>query len=99
LRAAASGGWRSTNIEEGGTGGGARTKNLAEKIEALRQKRGRYGATNARQQGLQRWPLTPAANTRGPSADSRMFYDILKGMSGARRSGPVGIVQRWNRGL
>src|ERR1700731_3449540 len=25
-----------------------------------------------------------------PSADSRMFYDILKGMSGARRSGPVG---------
>ena len=27
-----------------GTGGGARTKNLAEKIEALRQKRGRYGA-------------------------------------------------------
>ena len=32
------------DIEEGGTGGGARTKNLAEKIEALRQKRGRYGA-------------------------------------------------------
>ena len=31
-------------VEEGGTGGGARTKNLAEKIEALRQKRGRYGA-------------------------------------------------------
>ena len=32
------------DIEEGGTGGGARTKNLAEKIEVLRQKRGRYGA-------------------------------------------------------
>ena len=32
------------DIEEGGTGGGARTKNLAEKIEALRQKHGRYGA-------------------------------------------------------
>jgi transposase len=32
------------DIEEGGTGGGARTKNLAEKIAALRQKRGRYGA-------------------------------------------------------
>ena len=32
------------DIEEGGTGGGARTRNLAEKIEALRQKRGRYGA-------------------------------------------------------
>src|ERR1700719_3046863 len=32
------------DIEEGGTGGGARTKHLAEKIEALRQKRGRYGA-------------------------------------------------------
>jgi len=32
------------DVEEGGTGGGARTKNLAEKIEALRQKRGRYGA-------------------------------------------------------
>ena len=32
------------DIEEGGTGGGTRTKNLAEKIEALRQKRGRYGA-------------------------------------------------------
>src|ERR1700726_243576 len=31
------------DIEEGGTGGGARTKHLAEKIEALRQKRGRYG--------------------------------------------------------
>jgi Transposase DDE domain len=32
------------DVEEGGTGGGARTKNLAEKIEALRAKRGRYGA-------------------------------------------------------
>ena len=32
------------DIEEGGTGGGTRTENLAEKIEALRQKRGRYGA-------------------------------------------------------
>ena len=32
------------DVEEGGTGGGARTKNLAEKTEALRQKRGRYGA-------------------------------------------------------
>jgi transposase len=32
------------DIEEGGTGGGARTKNLAEKIAALREKRGRYGA-------------------------------------------------------
>ena len=32
------------DIEEGGRGGGARTKNLAEKIVALRQKRGRYGA-------------------------------------------------------
>jgi transposase len=32
------------DIEEGGTGDGARTKNLAEMIEALRQKRGRYGA-------------------------------------------------------
>jgi hypothetical protein len=29
------------DVEEGGTGGGARTKNLAEKIEALRAKRGR----------------------------------------------------------
>jgi transposase len=32
------------DVEEGGTGGGARTKNLAEKIAALREKRGRYGA-------------------------------------------------------
>jgi transposase len=32
------------DVAESGTGGGARTKNLAEKIEALRQKRGRYGA-------------------------------------------------------
>ena len=32
------------DIAEGGTGGGARTKNLAEKIAALRQKRGRTGA-------------------------------------------------------
>src|ERR1035437_3049613 len=32
------------DIEEGGTGGGARTKNLAGKIATLRQKRGRYGA-------------------------------------------------------
>jgi len=32
------------DVEEGGTGGGARTKNLAGKIEALREKRGRYGA-------------------------------------------------------
>jgi transposase len=31
-------------VEEGGTGGGARTRNLAEKIAALREKRGRYGA-------------------------------------------------------
>ena len=32
------------DIEEGGTGGGARTKNLAEKIAAIRNKRDRYGA-------------------------------------------------------
>jgi len=32
------------DVEGGGTGGGARTKNLAEKIAALREKRGRYGA-------------------------------------------------------
>ena len=32
------------DVEEGGTAGGARTKNLAEKIAALRDKRGRYGA-------------------------------------------------------
>ena len=32
------------DVAESGTGGGARTKNLAEKIEALRQKRGRHGA-------------------------------------------------------
>ena len=32
------------DVEEGGTGGGARTKNLAEKIAALRETRGRYGA-------------------------------------------------------
>jgi hypothetical protein len=35
---------RGRYIEEDGTGGGARAKNLAKKIEALRQKRGRYGA-------------------------------------------------------
>ena len=32
------------DVEEGGTGGGARTKNLAEKIAALRERRGRYRA-------------------------------------------------------
>ncbi len=32
------------DVEDGATGGGARTKNLAEKIAALRQKRGRYNA-------------------------------------------------------
>jgi hypothetical protein len=32
------------DVEEGGTGGGARTKNLAGRIAALREKRGRYGA-------------------------------------------------------
>jgi hypothetical protein len=32
------------DVAEGGTGGGARTKNLAEKIEALRNKRKRYGS-------------------------------------------------------
>ena len=32
------------DVEEGGTGSGTRTKNLAEKIAALREKRGRYGA-------------------------------------------------------
>jgi transposase len=32
------------DVEDGGTVGGARTKNLAEKIAALRQKRARYGA-------------------------------------------------------
>jgi hypothetical protein len=31
------------NVEEGGTGGGARPKNLAEKIAALRKKRDGYG--------------------------------------------------------
>jgi transposase len=31
------------DVEEDGTGGGARTNNLAEKIAALRDKRGRYG--------------------------------------------------------
>ena len=32
------------DVEEGGTGGGARPKNLAEKIAALREKRAGYGA-------------------------------------------------------
>ena len=32
------------DVEDGATGGGARTKNLAEKIAALREKRGRYQA-------------------------------------------------------
>ena len=32
------------DVEEGGTGGGVRTKNLAEKIAALRETRGRYAA-------------------------------------------------------
>jgi transposase len=32
------------DVAEGGTDGGTRTKNLAEKIAALREKRGRYGA-------------------------------------------------------
>src|ERR1700738_32801 len=32
------------DVAEGGTGGGAGAKNLAEKIAALRQKRGRYGS-------------------------------------------------------
>jgi transposase len=33
-----------SDVEDGGSAGGARTKNLAEKIEALRKKRGRYEA-------------------------------------------------------
>ena len=33
-----------SDIEDGASAGGARTKNLAEKIEALRKKRGRYAA-------------------------------------------------------
>jgi transposase len=36
-----------SDIEDGATTGGARTKNLAEKIEALRKKRGRYEAVLA----------------------------------------------------
>ena len=32
------------DVAECGTGGGAGAKNLAKKIEALRKKRGRYGA-------------------------------------------------------
>ena len=32
------------DVEDGATGGGARTKNLAEKIAALNEKRGRYQA-------------------------------------------------------
>ena len=32
------------DVEDGGTSGGARTKNLAEKIAVLREKRGRYNA-------------------------------------------------------
>ncbi len=36
------------DVEDGATSGGARTKNLAEKIAALRQKRGRYDAMLAK---------------------------------------------------
>ena len=36
------------DVEDGSTSGGARTKNLAEKIAALRQKRGRYDAMLAK---------------------------------------------------
>jgi hypothetical protein len=32
------------DVEERGMGGGARMKNLAEKVVARREKRGRYGA-------------------------------------------------------
>src|ERR1700675_4145657 len=49
----------------------------------LRADRRRRSAGRA---GDRRDRLSPLS----PSADSRMFYDILKGMSGARRSGPVG---------
>jgi hypothetical protein len=38
---------RRGDVGEAGTGGGARTKTLAEKIAALRETRGRYGATLA----------------------------------------------------
>jgi hypothetical protein len=34
-------------VEEGGTGGGARTKNLAETIAVLREKRGHYEVMSA----------------------------------------------------
>jgi hypothetical protein len=51
------------DVEEGGTGGGARTKNLAGRIAALREKRGRYGAmladlerTGESQISAGRWP-------------------------------------------
>jgi hypothetical protein len=36
-------GWH-VDVEDGATGGGARRKNLAEKIAALSEKRGRYQA-------------------------------------------------------
>jgi hypothetical protein len=35
------------DVEEGGTGGGARTKNLAETIAVLREKRGHYEVMSA----------------------------------------------------
>jgi Transposase domain (DUF772) len=64
------------DAEDGATGGGARTKNLAEKIAALRQKRGSYNAMQAHldRTGEDQISLTDpdsramAANTKAASA-------------------------------
>ena len=52
-------------------------------LQCIRADRRRRSAGRAGDRGDRLSPLSP-------SADSRMFYDILKGMSGARRFGPVG---------
>jgi hypothetical protein len=44
------------DVEEGGTGGGAHAKNLAEKIGAIRNKRDRYGSLLAAVEGGRREP-------------------------------------------
>ena len=72
---------RGGDAEDGATGGGARTKNLAEKIAALNEKRGRYQAMLAQLERTgeapQISPTDPASRAMAAHTKVGVGYNVL----------------------
>jgi hypothetical protein len=69
------------DVEEGGTGGGARTKNLAETIAVLREKRGHYQVILAE---LERGPHVQVRCSQPMTTRQHCLYLLMEMTSSER---------------